>query len=632
MDENRRSGQIFRGKNVNLYWLASILFSMLWAVILLWPHLTDWYRVPVDGQNFYWMAKFQNSALFPDDPLQYADRLIAINPDGKDVLLYPASLGYSLLFYLMSYVVSPITFAKFLVFLLLPISVHYLYHFGDQLSGKETGLMMGVLFCVLMMASPDSISIASGLQRSFAIPIVIAFLYYLFRKNTLKAAVFLPLSVLIYLPVFPLIFVTYCFYFLDVSEGVFHAKIQIKNNELIIFLIVAVISFSITGWAVYHQFDLGEAQTIADLQKDIPIRNNPLNQEGGPLPMYLRFPWLGKAGLFDVDADAMNALIMSAISLLVLSMVKRRDRTPLPSIVWKMVWAGSILYGASLIAVFGFSTTVLYLPSRYSRTILIVAPFLYAASNFGALTKQIPVWVREHRYPFIIGLFAVLLGLLMYGDLVDTVHILVGWLALLIVGMMAFIIPGVSYTLLIKGWTSSSSGNIQKIILALLMGVSLIPLFYYSRLVGYDTINPTEHERELYEYVAALPEDTLLAGSPEELTGIPLFSKRNVIFRSLFPDRTAPIVANFSAYYAEKPRRVLNFCEQYEVDYFVYDKRDYNQSYIQKGDIFFEPYNEDIIEIVQSSGQYVLPEAEVVFNSGPLAVVRCEETAFQGVD
>jgi len=632
MDMVRRHGWRWAKEKVNVYWVVAVLFSCLWAVVVLWPHLTDWYRVPIDAQNFYWMAKFQNPALFPDDPLQFTDRLISIYPGGIHVLLYPASLGYTFIFYLASYVVSPIIFSKILVFFLLPISVHYLYRFGEKLSGKRTGLLMGILFSFLMMASPDSISIASGLQRSFAFPIVMAFLYYLHKGDTLSASVFLPLSVLIYLPVFPLLFVTYGLYIVDFSQGVLSIRIQIDEKQLLTFAIAAGVSLAITGWALYHHFNLSSSLGLAQIQKDVPIRQNPLNQEGGPVPMYLRFPWLGKAGLFDVDADALTALIMGGVGVLTWMVIRRKDRIPLPAIVWKMVLAGVLLYGLSLVAVFGFSTTVFYLPSRYSRTVLVAAPFLYAASNYGVLAERLPIWVRKNRSPFILGLSLIFLMLTAYGYFVDSFHILIGWLGLLLVGLFAYLLPGVSYSLLVRGWRQKNQNKIEILILVLLMGISLAPLFYFSRLVGYNTIDPEKHDRALYQYAASLPEDAMLAGSPDELTGIPLFSKRNVLFRSLFPDQSAPIVENFDAYYAESPTTILRFCNQYGVDFLVYNERDYNQTYLQENEFFFKPYNLEIIDIVKNRTQFVLPNAKVTFHSGPVAVVECEEGSFRGAE
>lgn len=616
-------------RRINPRWLSVILFSVMWAVIVLWPHLSDWYRVPIDGQNFYWMAKFQDPALFPDDRLQYFDRFLEIEAGGRYILLYPASLGYTFLFYLASFVISPIVFAKSLVFFLLPLTVHYLYRLGEALKDPETGSTMGLLFCFFTLASPDSISVAGGLQRSFAIPLVLIFLYFMVTGALRKAGFMVFLSTLFYLPVFPLLLLTYGFHFLRFNRDGFPVRIQISRSHLSMISIVIIFSFIIAGWAIVNQFNLQDTSGLASIQKDTPIKENPLNQEGGPVPMYLRFPWLGKAGLFDVDADALNALLLISMCILSVALISKREIVKLPGIAWKMLASGLVMYGLSLFTLFYFSSTVLYLPSRYTRTVLFVVPFIFASANYPGMIKKLPHYWKKYKWcisGLVLGLLAVLI---VYLNLEKPIGIILGWMGLYLVGMITVILPGISFYQTRKENLAGEGGWGGRTLTISVMILSLLPMFAYSRLVGYDTINPTADERKLYKEISTLPKDVVIAGSPEELTAIPLFAKRSVLFRDLFPHESAPIVDNFQAYYADDPGDVLGFCQGYGVDYLVFNREDYSKEYIRTGAFFFEPYNSSIQEKVHVREGYALLEADAEFTANALGFVKCVPSAFE---
>lgn len=89
--------------------LVLILISVVWALVLLWPHLRDLYRARVDFQNFYWMARFHSPDLFPADLIRW-EEIIDIHFLGIILIQFPLSAGYALLLNLISYVVEPILF------------------------------------------------------------------------------------------------------------------------------------------------------------------------------------------------------------------------------------------------------------------------------------------------------------------------------------------------------------------------------------------------------------------------------------------------------------------------------------------------------------------------------------------
>jgi hypothetical protein len=624
VDMKKHIQKMITGSQLDKYLLAAIVVSVLWSVIVLWPHLTDYYRVPIDTQNFYWMARFQDPELFPVDHI-YVDQLVQIELLGIQLFLYPVSLGYGLLFHLASNFVSPILFGKLLIFFLMPVSVSYLYQIGKLLAGKIAGFFLGLFFAFLTLASPDSLSIASGLQRAFAIPLLIVFIYYLFSSKYCFAAILIPLSALLYLPDVPLLVLTYMFSLIKWQFRPFQLEIDVSRKKILPLLIALIVTLLIGGWALGEHFHLFDQQMQDELVKKVSIVDDPLHKKGGPVPMYLRFPWLGKAGIFDVDADGLNFLVLIVLSVLVCQIVAKERLISLPKVVWKLLFSGFLMYFLSLGAVFLFSTTALYLPSRYTRATLFFVPFMFVGLNLASLLKGLPVWLRKHWGKISVACVSIVGVLIFFSIIKKAIPSLLGWIGLTTAGLLSVLLPGMSFVLFKQEKTLRDT---RFVLLTFVMLVSLIPAFTYSRLVGFNTINPTEHERNLYQYVATLPKDTMLAGSPEELTGIPLFSKRSVLFRSLFPDRSVPIVPSFDAYYAESAQTVLNFCEVHHIDYLVYNIKDFDKKYLQTENFFYQPYNQEIKTLVSNRNDFVLPQAEQEFSSGPLGVIKCLRQSF----
>lgn len=618
---NNGTGRTLFPSKRTTYLVLTLALCLTWAVIVLWPQLSDWYRVANDFQNHYWLAKFQDPGLFPDDRLQWADDLIRIKILGEVVIVYPLSVGYGLLFYFASAIIEPILFGKLLVFFLLPISVYYLFRIGTKLKRKGNGVVLGLLFTFIIFASPDSISIASGLQRAFALPLLIVFVYYLLTSKYIGAAALIVVGALFYLPIVPIMVLGYGFEFLWLRWKPTEIEIDFSRNKVLPFLAAMGIVLLVAGWAISTRFDRLSSPTGEGQISEPSLLADPRRSIGGPVPLYIRFPWLGRAGFFDIDRDVVNFLVLIILSAMILIFVDRKEITKLPCVVQRVLYAGVILYILSLFVLVTFNSTLLYLPSRYTRVVLILCPLIFVGLNLGKLLEAMRERMKQDFKSTLIGLVLVLLGILALFFWLKSLL-----LTLSVLGVMAIVLPGLAVSLIVN-LQPRQFGVLGVLLAGLILILTLIPGFLYSRSLGVFCIDPSKHEREIFQYAATLPKEVVFAGSPEELTGIPLFSKRTVLFRRLFPAKDAPIIPMFDAYYAENGEDVLAFCRQYEVDYWLIDEDDYNTEYLMAGEFFFQPYNAEIQDIISSREYFALPQAEKVFESGDLAVVPCSPEA-----
>jgi hypothetical protein len=159
-------------------------------------------------------------------------------------------------------------------------------------------------------------------------------------------------------------------------------------------------------------------------------------------------------------------------------------------------------------------------------------------------------------------------------------------------------------------------------------------IFHVGKL-GAQTINPSAAERDVYEFVGSLPKDAVLAGDPVVMSGIPLFSQRSVLFRDLHPNinPNAPIyiLDYFDAQYAESGEAVLNFCQRYKISHLVLDVGDFDPDHLARGEFFYQPWNDRIVETIAGRSDFFLPQVTPVFTSGPFVVIECsQETLLAG--
>jgi hypothetical protein len=367
--------------------LALVLgVSLLLTVWSLSSYLWDRYRVVRDVQNFYWMALAQDPNLFATDYLHISSSyIVEVDILGFRLLLYPLSLGYALFFYLASTVIDYVWLTKLSVWVLVPLCVIYLFKLGKLLEDNLTGVSLGLIFVFFILASPLSISIVSGLQRAFAVPLFIAFLYYLIRQQYIGAGLLIFISSLVYLPSFPPMVLAYALSFVNLKRP-FKLSLGVTRSQLMPLAVALLLSSFIVALALAVQLELLPTSTptafSSDTLEDVPVADNPVYQSQGSMSLFIGFPFLGRAGIFDTGGDAANFLVMLVFAFLIYKVVGPSSLQRMSGALWCLLAGSFIMYAVSLFFVFGLSSFALYLPSRYTRGTLFLGALFFAGLNW----------------------------------------------------------------------------------------------------------------------------------------------------------------------------------------------------------------------------------------------------------
>jgi len=599
------------------------------------------------------MNKFQDSALFPNDQLR-SYRYINIHlPGGGDLPLYFYSLGYWLLFYAASFLVTPVLFSKILAFVVLPITVWYLFGFGQLACDRGTGVALAAGFMFLNLASPSSISIIPGLQRSFACSLIIVLIYYLHRQKYTRAAVVVLLSTLIYAPMFVLAVATWGLFALRITwpPRLELSVVQRGLGPLLIAILLSVLIMSPVLFTRFSHVFTGEklaevGEQVAGATSEPPeatlgpyehIWDNPTYRAGGQTPLFFFFPFVGRGGFVNNGEDAVHLLILFCLGCLILG-VRGRRAFDLPYEIWCVLWASLIMFALAWVTAWLTNSFLLYLPSRYTRVGLLLFLLVFVIWNSRDAAKEAMVSIQRNprRLSWLIGgvtLLVLGLVLLYPSDRAMISGFSMKWLlapAGLVFGVLAIVImrkpPPTVPDISRLSQTPTGHALIGTTVVVCLVGWAA----YAPVVSNVDCLDPPPAEREWLRFLETLPKDVLLAGTPHALDNVPLFAKRQVLFNRDLVSQDASLVREaLNAYYTDDAQVVIDFCQAHGVDYLVVDLQVYSEEYLATEKIFFEPYNQELRPQLVDQDTFVLAQVSddsKVFQSGSLFVVPCNSS------
>ncbi|MBF0619711.1 MAG: hypothetical protein HQL19_06035 [Candidatus Omnitrophica bacterium] len=173
--------------------------------------------------------------------------------------------------------------------------------------------------------------------------------------------------------------------------------------------------------------------------------------------------------------------------------------------------------------------------------------------------------------------------------------------------------------------------------LALVLVLMQMPLTRDAGLTDYSA------QQGLYVFCRTLPKDAVIAAPPDLADGIPVFSRRTVLFDQelavpLF-DGYWPVVKArmkdfFKAYYAQDGAAVRAFTAKYGVTHLVIDRSRFFKSALA-GRVTFEPMNTDIKKDIQGKTDFVLKnvaDGQCLFLRGNICVADVNALTFLAQD
>jgi hypothetical protein len=117
----------------------------------------------------------------------------------------------------------------------------------------------------------------------------------------------------------------------------------------------------------------------------------------------------------------------------------------------------------------------------------------------------------------------------------------------------------------------------------------------------------------LYRFLETTPKSSLVAGPPELMDNVVTFARRKALvtyelshtwmdkYWAIIKARTFDL---FRAYYAADPEEIRDFARRYGINYLVVREKDFSAQNIEKGGIYFEPFDGYIRTLVNSKARF----------------------------
>ncbi|MCI0395884.1 MAG: hypothetical protein L0332_01045 [Chloroflexi bacterium] len=614
-------------------WLA-LLVAFAFAVWVQWPRLSDPYAVEEDFRNAFWMHRFQDPELFQDANLAaLRPRLLEFDVGSVHLSLDSASLGYSLLFHFASYFGPIILFSKLLLFPLLLISVYIIYRIGEKVRGSGTALVLSLAFVILNFASPTSISMIGGLQRSFIFPLLLALAYTLMVERYRMTTTVIIVGGLIYPVVFVLGAITYGLVLLKPAPGRRLPKVQQRHwlNLAALLLFAPMLLLPMLG-----DDSTTNGRTISQQTSEAEggLLSDPRYREGGRQTLFYVFPAIGRGGLTESATNFFHIVALS-LATLIIWRVRPAVLVETPDTLKMLVLASVVCFVLAWLVALLTSSFLLYFPDRYTQATLPLFLLIFAILHLDETLRLSVAWLIKQRFKF--AWLTLLVTLAVSGLILllpaKNFKFLLGegqnrWILLLPV----LLLLALNILALYRHQCREQSADPEPAValsnrsLAVLGVICLGLSVLYVQAVQPRFFVASPEERALYRFLETLPKDAMVAGNPCDLDGVPLLAKRMILFscERLHPDDEV-VYDGWEAYYAADGQTILSFCQEYEIDYLVVNRLAFEKEVVIEERLIVEPYMSKLVPLLEQN-EFALrsiPGDYYLFEVGNIFIVPC---------
>lgn len=611
-------------KGIWPYIAASVLVLVLICRFQL-PTLRDYHTVDDDTcQHIYWMAEFHDKGLFQDDLQTRFAKFVQPR-------------GFVAIYWLASFLVEPIIFTRVLPFILALVSVCFFLRFGRS----KNSLLAGFFLALLLFINNGHLdSFAGGLHKAFVFPIFAIFLFYLSQERFVKAGLTTVASALFYPPGTALILVVFALSLVKFSGIRPHLSVNKKQMASvgISLLLVFLILFA-------HYLRPGRDEVLGKIVSRKEMEKMPEFRSGGrvaSIPQPKLLPEIGR--------KVWDGFLLVSFGIFILLL--RKNIVRLPKEGWYFLLAGIILFEVAKI----FAAR-LYEPNRYLNYGLGIFLLLFLASGAQASIEVVAKAGRKmlRRATTVLAVVTIVSVVayfyyrqtneidfekmvFKYGPQGETLEENLRWIEarynqyLLGLGALA-LLPGVLFVALTLRERDKINEKGLKFFLA---AIFLASGFGYNLYFGKEHFTTYPH-KGLYKFLAALPPDALIAGHPELMNPVPLFSRRRVLVTS---ELSHPYMDNyyqkikkrtlkfFDAYYSPSGQEILDFAHEFGVDYLVVSQFHFSPEYLAARNFYFQPYNDYVQELTKGRKEFFLPatpEEMVLFEEDDIFVIKADE-------
>lgn len=570
--------RFMRQPKSKILYLIFVLFAAA-AVYVVghWDAITDPYCLNDDvRQQLFWMQKWYDEDLFPDDYLTLYAR-------------YYVPWGVKAVYRVGQPFMTPVQFSKVVTGILFVLTAGFIFGLGLEFKDEVAAV---VIVCCYFFFTGFLRKISGGLSQSFGFPLLAAYLFFLARNNLLAASLTILCASVLNPYIFVLCSVTHGIYLAVNYRGFLLHKLRSKNT---VSSVDQMGSPEKTAKVGNPNGTFGKISVGRLFLLNVPILL-------GALLMSLKYIFLKPDGLGNLVTWS------QMVGKIEYTSVGRYEILPVPPLwfefarpwldvlpfeEWGPIWGW---IGVALIAAMAVYAWTRGNIAHYSRGFRVFAYLMPASILMWGVADLVlmRLFLPERYLEFSLNIFYC-------------------------------VFTGISATLAMERL------GLKRIIFPWLVVCTIVVAALRSHQVG---IYDYSEYRDLYHFLRHTPKDTLIAGHPQLMDPLPTFSHRKAfltyeishtwvdLYWEVIKKRTFDF---FKAYYAEDPEELRQFCEYYGIDYLLVREEDFSRDTIQNGKIYFEPFGSWVRELVKNRSHFAALDRKsfpVVYRSDGIRVLK----------
>lgn len=515
-----------------------------------WDALTNPYVIGDDvRQQIYWMQKWSDPELFTDDLLtEYAMNYV---PWGVKAI-YVATHSF----------INPLQFSSILSGILFVLTAGFLFGLALRLGDQLTSVLTVCLYCFLGHFMEN---ITCGVSRSFAYPLLAAYLFFLSAKNLIGTGTVILLASVLNPYIFLLCLVTQALFLIHHYWPARFANGPLGHSSVVISILLAGSGcfFFLLRYFFFSTNTFGTLVTPGDM-----IGHAEYSAVGRyeifPQPSFLSeiiHPWI--FNLPFIQWGPLPAWFFALVGLAIIGYACSRRKLVMDLSILRVLGyllvSSLLLYVAARIFIFR-----LFVPSRYIEFSFNIFFCLVIAK---CMRVAMLGWVSDRTiFPLLTTLLFILASLQVY-------H---------------------------------------------------VGVFDYSNHAKLYRFFDTTPKNVLIAGHPEVMDNVLTFARRKAFVTYELSHTWYASYWNVLKNRTFDF---FRAYYSEDPRDIFSFCRKNSIDYLVVRDSDFSEEKLKKGGLYFEPFDSFIRDLAKSQISFALLDRKTfppIYEAGGIRVIKTD--------
>ena len=530
--------------------------ALLVYVLAHWPALTNPYVINDDvRQQIFWMQRWNDPEIYQNDLLcRYAESYVP--------------WGVQAVYYVASSIINPVQFSKVVAGVLYVVTAWLLYGLGLQFGNRRVAF---AVVCASFFFATFLRKISGGIAQSFAFPLLLAYLFFLARRNLLGCATTILVQSVFNPYIFLLSLLTHMLYLVRILGQPLMDRLLARGSG--------------SQKDRANGGDLRSSGTACSSLWPLVVVHLPIL--AGACLMALKYVYLKSPEFGDLlTRSAMEGLVEYTAA-------GRYGFLPQTSFLHEIVrpW-------------------LLVLPIQddallvgWTALIVVAALLLYA---FSRTDRRVDL---SGFHPF---------GYLLPASLI--LYWLSSWVFMKLfiprryvefsLNIFYCVLIAVAVSIVLESYSTCRKAFSWVLLLCVILGGARN---YHIGIYNYSS------DSAVYQFIETMPKTTLVAGHPNYMDNCLTFSRRKALityelshtwmsgYWTVVKQRTFDF---FDAYYAESSEAVREFAGKYGVDYLVVRERDFSPHVLQSGLIYFEPFGSHVRRKVGGRSAFSVLDSE----------------------